>query len=476
MKKKIIIKYLENMGLVAIQYYLKKDVEKCLKERDKDEKKGPHFFRWEGPLWIDFEKGYISEREEVNTIIKDLDKKQVFLTGIPASGKSVILRNIGYELAKKGKNVFIIPFKEVSEVKNKPKIVSLLKEINAYLFLDDIHLNKKEADYFYRNINKKILFSGRKPQEIEESRIDELDRRLKEGTEIHPDKNIKEKIIKRFQYISGCRISDNIFRELLNIPNLLLLSLQLEMHIEDKGEIKELRPITEGIKSYIEELKAEDIFLPIALFYQYEVPVRRRFLEQNLSLDKEKIDELIKVKREILSGEWKKREYLSLYHSEIAKAFIDTYKEYKDLGWSVKEKLKLNGHDWEVGGIYIYLNSFPEEGNYFFSKAYREISIALSKHPEFPTLIKNIFENAEYFDFNCYWAYTKYLPKENSEKINEIKSSTFEEKIRKWDDPEAIALLLFTLNEIKYERLKELLKRLEVTLFEEKIRKWDNPW
>ncbi len=55
------------------------------------------FFKKE-PEWIDFEEGFVVERREVAEIINKLENDNIQLVlGEPASGKSVILKNIGFK-------------------------------------------------------------------------------------------------------------------------------------------------------------------------------------------------------------------------------------------------------------------------------------------------------------------------------------------------------------------------------------------
>ena len=149
---------LERLGLKTIEKYL-----------EKDKKVEPRFYRKEGPLWVDYENNYVVEREEVEGILDKLEKSQVFITGEPASGKSTVLRTVGYKLAKNNKKVFIIPFKEINRLDKKDEIINInhIKYLKGYLFLDDIHLaqDKNEPLYFYNHIRERILFSGRKPGE-----------------------------------------------------------------------------------------------------------------------------------------------------------------------------------------------------------------------------------------------------------------------------------------------------------------------
>jgi len=49
---------------------------------------------------VDYEQGFIVERKEVDEIIRRLENNKVQLVlGAPASGKSIILKNVGFRLA-----------------------------------------------------------------------------------------------------------------------------------------------------------------------------------------------------------------------------------------------------------------------------------------------------------------------------------------------------------------------------------------
>jgi len=475
-----IILSLKTLGLLLIEEYLKKDKENK-----------PHFFRFEGPLWIDFEKGYIVEREETEEILNKLEKEQVFITGEPGSGKSTILGIVGYKLRSKNKPVFILPFKEISKIEKKDEIIKNLEKINGYLFLDDVHLNKEVGKYFKNNMKRRILFSGRKPTEKEE-RMDEIDQKLKNGIEIKPDNNTKRKIIERFKEITRCLFSKEIEDALLEMGNLMLLSFQLEAHINDQEEIKELKPIHSQVKDYIEEVKksipeADEIFLPIALFYQFEIAIRKDFLKSELGIKEEAISKMVE-KREISEIEINNRKYLSLYHSKVAEVFFQTYIEFDDLGSLAKKKLQIDS-DWILGFLEKYLDKFPEEGNYVVSRINLDLLLKLlSKLPDTPSLFKKIFEKSKYFWTDCLDRYDELafeleednfkLEEDNFkkifEKVNEIPLDTFKEKIEKLEkleNPYEIISLLQILKGIGYKDINELLNKLNVSFFEEIIKK-----
>ncbi len=106
----------------------------------KEEAHHGRFFRNE-PLWVDFEEGYIIERKEVMQIIKMIDHKNICtIFGKPASGKSVILKYIGYKLAADNA-VYYIDFKKYdnSEINN---LINKIRDLETphVMIVDDAHM------------------------------------------------------------------------------------------------------------------------------------------------------------------------------------------------------------------------------------------------------------------------------------------------------------------------------------------------
>jgi len=105
-------------------------------------------------------------------------------------------------------------------------------------------------------------------------------------------------------------------------------------------------------------LNAEDIFLPLSVFYRFEIPVARNFLEEQLELEEDKINELIELSEIIETEEIGKNRKLSLIHSSIAELYFKTYKAYPSLGEKVKKKiLNQRDEDLEYCLFYKYMTS-----------------------------------------------------------------------------------------------------------------------
>lgn len=136
------------------------------------------------PTWIDFETGFIVEREEVDDIINKLENNNIQLVlGKPASGKSVILKNIGFKLAKKGHRVYIIELKKWSadRVESYFKEAKVIDDDGIIIIVDDAHLPEKLSkceelirDYRYKKLRTKLIIGSRDVKEIKESRTEEF--------------------------------------------------------------------------------------------------------------------------------------------------------------------------------------------------------------------------------------------------------------------------------------------------------------
>ena len=115
-------------------------------EKSSSGKVEPKFFRTAGPNWVDFEKGYVYERNEVKEAIRKLQKEDiVIIKGKPASGKSVISRNIGYKLIQEGHDVYYIQLKDAD---NSAIVKEFNKIQNGIVIIDDAHLKIKTVGSF----------------------------------------------------------------------------------------------------------------------------------------------------------------------------------------------------------------------------------------------------------------------------------------------------------------------------------------
>jgi len=362
---------------------------------EKDSCKEPEFFRNAGPNWIDFEKGFVYERPEVNEIIEELKNKDiVVIKGRPASGKSVILRNVGYKLAKEGASVYYIELKKfldsfASEVS---------KMIQGYLIVDDAHRNIDFVEHLILNKQevKVLIASGNIDLELikgptcENKLAEYLEKAL-----VIEAKDSAEAVVHNFERIKRERIPTSI-KDQLSYNNLWILAWQLKAFEKEK-KVDNLT-VYKYIKDYVRNLhtNAPDLLLPLASLYHYEIPLREQFAKK--FVDRDVIKRLLEL-NEIDSFESNGKEYLTLYHRDIAQIYTRVFEYYEDFAVEAKGKgfklfeegfqnlSKYGDHSEICRKLLIsYFNEYPEElfnfiardENHYFKEVYKEKKEAIS--------------------------------------------------------------------------------------------------
>ncbi len=317
----------------------------------------PKFFRTGGPIWVDFEKKYVYGRNEVNEAIKRLQKEDiVIIKGKPASGKSVILRNIGYILIQEGHNVYYIQLKGGDNS-------AIVKEFNkiqkSIVIIDDAHLDKGAVESFIKAVisNKEVnLIIG--SREIDFYKIlgptneTNFSKFFKNAIEVKAS-DVAEQIIKIYKEKEDKEIPQNIVNQIKNSEHLWIMVWKLRTY-EESGNIEE-ESFFYTVKTHIKTLLSrvsestpskniESIILILSAFYKYEILVRKSYIEDlewQEFIDEEALKNLITPLNEIsLSEDSEGREYYSLHHSEIARIYFDTFSYYKnkDFGHTIRKK------------------------------------------------------------------------------------------------------------------------------------------
>ncbi len=330
------------------------------------------------PEWVDFEQGYIFEREQVNDILNKFDKDIIQLVlGAPASGKSIVLKNVGYRLAMIKKNVYMIELKKHLEEDIKSFFDKIPTIDNAIFIVDDAHLYLSYCEKLVKEFKKSgrgnLIIGSRDSKEITKKHPTEgfeypsLNELRKTCIEIKAE-DVNEEIIKTFlekQNSDSDRINAALknlgdYKEDLWFLSWALMSYNNSVNMDD---------IYNKIRNYIEEIKigqekepiyinAEEVFLPLSIFYRYEIPIERDFLEAELDINGKLISQLIKLQK---IAETKETKMLSLYHSSLAELYLRAYKKYDAFGKRIKKKI-LNGkkeEDLEYCSFYRYITKCP---------------------------------------------------------------------------------------------------------------------
>jgi len=473
-------------------------IEKFL-EKDNELYNEPKLFRKQGPLWIDFNSGYVYEHPIINEIIKKLENENlIVIKGKPASGKTTILKNIGYELSKKYWDVYYIDLKTFQ----KQRLLEINKLKHGLIIIDDAHLDIGLIEDIFNNKPNIKLLIGTRDIDIEKIRGPtgggKFSEYLKDSIEIKAI-DYADKIINIFEeHKKNKKISDKIKNELTK-NNIWILAWQLET-FDKYGNIGE-ESFYKTIRNHITTINngetGENILIPLSFFYSYEISVRRDYLKKlyrgNISTDSvnKDIDQL-KNLNEIKDFLSDKKDYLALHHSEVAKIYFNTFKYFIDFGNDIKEKIdeKLNDYNinkndknkYELYFLIDYIEKYPDEFNNWIYEIENSLQYKLIKNDKFIKYIPKIFENMTSLNFICYFDIykSKLIPLINKKniikkEINNINFNFFEDKIRNWDYPLEISYLLKTLKEINYSKIDDLIERFDTNFFEDKIRNWDNP-
>lgn len=310
------------------------------------------FFRKE-PAWIDFETGYIVERKEVDEIIEKLKKCSIHLVvGAPATGKSVVLKNVGFRLTKEDQNVYVIELKKNSQhqIELYFKEVLRMKDEASVFIIDDAHLQLSACERFVREfkgrkLKAKVLVGSRPIEGIlerspkEASEFEYMSKTLLRAEDATED--IIEMFLRKKYHFSKKRIREMSGKLEKYKKDLWHLSWALKAYDPEKDSIEE-EQIYEKIKDSIRTMgtDAEDVLFPVSAFYMFEIPIERSFLEEQIGVEEGAINQLIDLSEIVETEQIGKGRTVSLTHSSIAQVYLQTYQNYPSLGRKVKKLLQ----------------------------------------------------------------------------------------------------------------------------------------
>ena len=368
--------------------------------------------------WIDFEEGFIVERREVNELIKKLENNGIQLVlGDPASGKSVILKNIGFNLAKKGHSVYIIELKKWSadRIESYFKEAQKIDDERTVIIVDDAHLQLFKCEGLVRDFEKmrtKLIIGTREVKGLKESPKETSEFQKLAQTKISAI-DATEKIIctflnKKHGIIDEHRIQA-VSEDLEEYKHdLWYLSWALETYDKDTDTVSK-EEVYSAINECITNIRISegktisggDILLPLSVFYRFEIPIEKRFLTKILEIDKSYIDDLIGISEIHEIKEKGRRTMLSLHHSSLASLYFETYQMtdlFPELGEDIKEKITEQSKydDWERGLLYLYLKSEPK--NLLDVLISLRRNWPLDEEGELITIIGELIENNEIKD------------------------------------------------------------------------------
>ena len=341
----------------------------------KDETTDGDFFKKE-PEWVDYEQGYIVERKEVDEIINRLENDKIQLVlGNPASGKSICLKNVGYKLAKENKDVYYLELKEHQreDIKIYFDTITQLNDDYLIFIVDDAHLNSKDCERLIRDFKSrghgKLIIGSRPTEEILPKHPKKTSKFLfLHKTEIHAI-DVTEGMINTFlekQYHFDQDRIKTVSDNLVEYKNdLWHLSWAINAYKPEKDSV-DIEEIYENIIISITEIRtkegdtisAEDIFLPLSIFFRFEIPIERDFLIEQLDIEEDKLNKIIELS-EIVETRKKGNRLLSLHHSSLAELYFDVYKKYSAFGKKIKKNIlnERDEKDLEYCSFYRYITT-----------------------------------------------------------------------------------------------------------------------
>ncbi|MGC9100018.1 MAG: hypothetical protein ACP5HC_01970, partial [Caldisericum sp.] len=457
---------------------------------EKDESTEPKFFRPAGPLWIDFEKGYVYENPQVDEIIDKLKKEKiVIIKGKPASGKSVILKNIGYKLANEGAEVYFIGLKNFV----RESISEIPKISHGYLIIDDAHLDLKIIDNILLIRPKtKILIATRDINiDKTEGPTSELKfaEYIKNAITIEPQDSANG-IIGKFEE-KKFQIPDNIKANLAK-NNLWVLAWQLKSY-ESSRKIDEetvLKIVKEYIENLIKEKESEvqNVLYPLAILYRYEIPMRETFLKY-LYESYDKIIPGLEKLGEIVRFTDNDRNYIALHHSETADIYFKAFNKYVDLASDIKGKIDEEYEtlfsksdnstvDIELKLFSIYLRKFNDETTNVLSRISKYELMSKIIKINFDDIIKGLKreKNLEKIAMSLKSVAKTVDFQTANEILEKIDVDDLIEKFKREEDIWKIKWFFIDISNVDKDLAKKILEKIDVDDLREKVKREEDIW
>ena len=373
----------------------------------------PEIFRHQGPLWIDFQREMVDTgafqllltKQGKRHIFDDLFiNHSVILLAPPASGKSVLLRYICYELCTSKKSVYFIELKrdknQIDEIIDAlAKAVWPQLEDEVYFLVDDVHLDPEHSIDIFNLLCRPcypkcyVIMAGRDTSNVYELRdkFDEMD-----GFEIQLNANVLSKSI--LHHFVKIREQEIRYEDVSSYAaDLWIFAVALEAFADAKGKANEetiYKKICEKTSKYHE--KAPCILLALANFYAFELPVDefafKKILLKNklVRFLKDDYDELLSILTE-KGLVFREMGYLWLPHSSLANLYIQS-SEKTSFGSQIIDHFGRFGNKWRENLIRQYLLSEPDNlGDFAIAfgdvKYYDDnVAKAIMKSPEMDSL------------------------------------------------------------------------------------------
>ena len=121
----------------------------------KDKVEEASFFRLQGPLWIDFDRNVVPELPIVSETIRKLDVKcQVWIAGDTGGGNEIVVRQIGYRLARIGCKVHLLDLRRGEY--HADSVVSFFEGRKSYLLVNNAGLDMELSNELLESLSPEV--------------------------------------------------------------------------------------------------------------------------------------------------------------------------------------------------------------------------------------------------------------------------------------------------------------------------------
>jgi hypothetical protein len=228
----------------------------------------PKWFRREGPLAVDLDAGLVYRRSERLTELRKivLSNPICLLVGHSAAGKTVLVRQLGYELLKEGHLVYWFDG-DLEKGFDRDRLVAEINEQRGIIILENVHTEPCKYQRIYYSVNQKpdrhIVFTARSSLKDLERRDDW---RLSEVKQVRLDAG--EDMGRIVDYFSErtpeVRWPAEVKEAIVNVSggSLWLLAYTLEGYVEVRGKGKPTDWMKDGVREDLDLLARVDQAFP----------------------------------------------------------------------------------------------------------------------------------------------------------------------------------------------------------------------
>jgi hypothetical protein len=389
--------------------------------RRRNQYSSPKFFR-APPYFIDFQERYVVSRPELDILAKRARRTiqgLLLLEGPPASGKSVLLRALEYELTRRRyfrrrRRIYTLNLKALmpDELSSIRSDLDGLRRRSVVL-VDDVHLYLSSLGLMAQGLRGKrilLIFATRPLTNYPQEQAAAIRDMKPEACLLQPD-TVADDIVQRYLQVNGVRTEGIEDAQAFYQPykrDLWALSAALEA-----SEITEGVPVISAgkinnwlISNSLRSVKRGDRFVnrssvlaPLAALYRFEVVVARDFLVNQVGCDLKDIQDLVS-QGEIVS---QTDEFYALHHSSLADLLIAALSTEEGLGMvpsSLHERARRRRIRWHDAAVLWHVEAVPLRairtivGVARSSSSGRELALSLLRRLDMNHFIEAIHSSA----------------------------------------------------------------------------------